>query len=756
MFFSNKFICAGEEFCEIDRMVAAPYFRKEFQYDGISSAELTITGLGFYELYINGIKITKGYLSPYITNSNLLVYYDNYRIDSYLEKGENVIGVVLGNGMQNSYGGYVWAFDTTKHRSSPKLALALEIDGNVVLEADESFKTHPSPILEDDLRLGEMYDANLEICGWNLQGFDASQWNTAIVTKSPQGEKRLCEVKPIKVWQELQPVKIWREDDSYIYDFGCNLAGIPRLCINGVKGQKVNMIFGEHLKEGRFEWENITFFPKFEGAREYRQEDVYICKGEEKEIYEPSFTYHGFQYVKVSGITEEQATEQLLTYLVLNTSLESRGDFRCSDETLNKIQEMVRNSTLSNFHHFPTDCPHREKNGWTGDIGISMEQMILNWDVEANMKEWMRSLCKLQNEEGIIPGIVPTWEWGYGWLRGPAWEYAAVHVPYMLYRYRDDKEVLETSKDTIIKYLKYLDTQRNERGLFAIGLGDWVDPTGGEGDTWNVSHVKTPQELTDSIYCLDFAKTGMRIMEILDAKEEYDYCENFYEQVRQAIREHLYDETNYTFTGRTQTAQAMGIYYDILTDTEKEGAFRVLVQLIHESNDHLTTGCLGLRVLFHVLSEFGESDLAYKMITQPDLPSYGYFVRERRTTLGEQMTEFPASYNHHFLSDVSAWFIKSVCGIHYNEELTEQKKIVFKPHFLSALEKAEAYHICPEGKILSGYTKKRRNMVKMKLEIPNNTESMMMLPRDWTDERGRTVFPVATGEYTFYKTRERQ
>lgn len=741
MYFSDKFISAAREYSTLEAAVPAPYIRKTFFAKATQKAEITITGLGFYKLYINGIDITKGLLSPYISNSNDMVYYDNYDISPYLLDGLNTIGIILGNGMQNAFGGFVWDFEKTEYRTAPMTALALELDGKLVMEADESFKTYPSPILEDDLRLGEHYDARCEITGWNLSEFDDSEWKNAIAVKAPKGEKRLSTVRPIKCVKMVKPVNIVREADGYVYDFGINTAGTIGLNIKGYEGQKVVMIFGEVLKDGKFHWENTSFIrPEYADMRPYRQEDVYICKGNSEEYYEPTFTYHGYRYVKVYGISEEQATDSLLTMRICNTELDVNGEFACSDEVLNSVQKMTLNSTISNFYHFPMDCPHREKNGWTADAALSAEQTMLNFAPAENYKEWMRNVCKAQAEDGSLPGIVPTYGWGFSWGNGPAWDCVITEIPHTVYKYTGDAEIIHICKASIIKYLKYVATRRNADGLIAIGLGDWEDPSAIGGK------YQAPLELTDSIYSMNIALQAAELMKVIGEKEEYNYCKDFSSSMRESIRNNLLDKQTMTFAGNCQTSQAMGIYYGLLNPSEERKAFEVLEQLIHRDGDSINSGVLGLKVIFHVLSKYGRSDLAYKMITKPEAPSYGFWVRQGNTTLEEYMLG-TKSANHHFMGDVSAWFYKCVCGIEYSLFRNEEERIYLQPTLLDELDYAKAHTLTKDGRISLEY-EKRGKEVLITVSLPKQMYAILKLPNNWIDAMGRNEFVCGTGKYT--------
>ena len=312
MKYSTEFISAAKEYCEFLHFVPAPYLRKTFELDFVpEKAEMLVTGLGFYEFWLNGEHLTKGCLAPYISNPNDLIYYDRYFLTGKLRKGKNVIAFALGNGLQNPIGGEVWDFQLARWRSAPKLALCFECSGEgkkISFEADESFKVHASPIYFDDMRCGERYDARNEIDGWNLPDFDDSEWNNAISVEAPSGEclegdhaliKKIREIKPVKFYKghisaiahprENLPEHILPEEeycnDGYIYDFGENITGIVRLKIRGRKGQKIVMSCGESLFDGGLDMHNICEFQPIGMT----QVQVYICKGEGEEIWEPMF-----------------------------------------------------------------------------------------------------------------------------------------------------------------------------------------------------------------------------------------------------------------------------------------------------------------------------------------------------------------------------------------------------------------------------------------------------------------------------------
>lgn len=750
MKFSTKFISATKEMCDLQDAVSSPYLRRSFILKAKpENACVTICGLGFYELFINGNRITKGLLSPYISNPDDVLYYDTYDLAQYLNASENVIGIQLGNGMQNCFGGYVWDFEKVSWRSAPKVALCAEFtfaDGTTFeFEADSTFRCSPSPIIYDDLRMGERYDARKEIIGWDLPNLDDSKWTAAFETETPRGEKVLCSVRPIRAWKELKPISFWKEDDGYVYDFGENAAGLCRLEIMGKLGQCISMVHAEYIKDGKFYYDNIRFVrPEYENIPLYLQLDQYTCKGEGKEIYMPQFTYHGFRYVKVTGITDEQATEDLLTYVVMNTELNERGNFHSSDEVLNKLQSMTRVATLANFYHFPTDCPHREKNGWTADAALSAEHTLLNLDPDINYAEWMRNIRRAMNDQGALPGIIPTGGWGYAWGNGPAWDCILVTLPYFLYVLRGDLSVARDSAASLMRYVHYLTTRINEDGLIAIGLGDWCSPH---------NSLKSPLVFTDSVASMDICKKSAILFDALGMKAQHDFCMTISNQLREAIRTHLLDKSTMTLAGDCQTSQAMAIYYDVLNEDEKPKAFQVLLRTIEEMDNHIDCGVLGARVLFHVLSDYGYVDLAYHVLTRQDAPSYGEWVARGDTALAEDFNaenEKITSRNHHFFGDISAWFIKSICGINLNPKLKGIDTVEIVPHFPTALTFAEGFHIAPNGKISVRWNKDGCN-VKLTLAVPETMTGDFVLTDGWMFADGSTNKKVQSGIYLIKK-----
>ncbi len=785
MFKLLKFIAAGRDFNTYEKHIPAPLMRKSFFLNKKpEAADILVSGLGFYRLFVNGKEITKGYLAPYISNSDDLVYFDKYEIADLLGEGENVIAAILGNGMQNCPGGAVWDFQLAKFRSAPKLALRFKSD-EVSFDTDESWKCAESPIFFDDLRSGCFYDANKEIEGWNEPGFDDFDWKNAVFAEIPRGEFRLCEAEPIRVQREIKPVEI-RENtlkfyksgfdkrtsdlegapvffgldyptfegdtEGWLYDFGVNTAGVYRLKIKGKKGQRVIIQAIEYLNEdGTAYCGNFgTFYPTG-----YAQRDVYILKGEGEEEFIPSFTYKGCRYYHISGIEAEQATPELITYLEMNSDFEDRGGFECSDQMMNTLQEMCMRSAKSNFYYFPNDCPHREKNGWTGDAAYSAEYMLMNFAAEKSFEEWMRSICKAVNKDGALPGVVPTAGWGYHWGNGPAWDRIIVYLPYYTYLYRNDKKIIEESAHAIMRYLDYLTKKKNENGLYEFGLGDWCPPCRG-GD-----HYLAPLELTDSVMVMSICEKAEYLFKEIGLELQASFAKGIYDSTRKALREQYIDYSTMTAIGNCQTAQAMCIFYDVFEQSEKAEAFKRLLEFIEEKGGHWDTGYLGNRVIFHVLAEFGEAELALNMITRPDYPSYAYPVLKfGATSLWEHYHYHEqSSLNHHFFGDISSFFIKRVAGLQINPLRRNAAEFWIKPGFINKLSFAKAHYDTPFGTVETKWQREGEKIV-LSLTAPENSTGKIILPKGYeleSEERHidglRIVNQAKTGTYIIKKVK---
>ena len=772
--FSDKFICRNNQFCDYDNHVPAPLFRKTFFFDVLpEKAELTICGLGLYELFVNGNRITKGALAPYINNPDDILYYDSYDVRQYLLKGENVIGIMLGNGFFNAFSGYVWDFDLAPWRGGLRVAFALETQSNgaaSVFEADETVKTACSPIWLDDLRIGAFYDARNEQKGWCEPDFDDSGWDNAVLINAPLGEKRLCKADPVTVYKELKPVSITYFDElyyntysdisydapiestfvknAYMYDFGENNSGVCELKISGEKGQCVAMYYGEELIDGKFSVRStLNMNCGKEMHYEYPQVDKYILKGEGEEKYTPPFTYHGFRYVLVVGVTEEQVKKDLLTYKVMSSEMEKRADFSCSDDTINKLYEMTCRADRANMMYVPTDCPHREKNGWTADISLSAEHILMNMTAENTFAEWMRNVCKAQRDSGELPGIVPTAGWGFEWGNGPVWDSVCVYLPYYIYKYTGNTDVIKESLNTISKYIDYISSKRDEKGLVEIGLVDWAQPLGND----IADKTLAPLVFTDSAMVLDIAQKTVFLAQIAGDTLLAQKAQVVADEMRKAIRDNLIDFDTFTAFGDCQTSQTIAIEFGVFDDGEREKAFGKLLQIIKRDNNRILCGVLGARFIFHILSKKGYGDLAFDMITTPEYPSYANWVENGLTALAEtflakgQISRAGQySQNHHFWGDISSFFIREFAGLKVNPNNNDLTEFEISPNFTQRLDSAQCEYNSICGKIGVSWERNKSGII-LNTRIPKGIKGKIKLPKGYSFLNGEIKADITEG-----------
>ncbi|MBR2338721.1 MAG: family 78 glycoside hydrolase catalytic domain, partial [Clostridia bacterium] len=557
-----------------------------------------------------------------------------------------------------------------------------------------------------------------------------------------RGETRLCEVEPIVVRSTRSPVNIIKNDEGWLYDFGVNTAGIFRLNIDGDEGQQVDLLFGEVREGDRLVLDNIHC-----GPDDRFQEDRYICNGKGPATYSPHFTYHGYQYAQVNGLRDDQAVPELLTCIEMSCDIPTIGEFSCSDTVINRVQEATLRSDICNFYHFPTDCPQREKNGWTADASLSAEQVLLNLKPENCYRIWLHNIYKAMHDDGQLPGIVPTDRWGYHWGNGPAWDNVLVLLPYYTYRYRGDRRILEEAATPILRYLQYLYTRLDENELMCIGLGDW-NHAGRRCDQY-----EAPLIVTDSILTVEIAEKAAFIYRVLGMSAQEQFAATLATTVRNAFRRHLIDFETGIVHGNCQTCQAMALHYGMFEAEEKPLAFNYLLKLVERADNHLDAGVLGGRVLFRVLADFGMTELAYHMIVRPDFPSYGNWIARGATTLWETFYPeggTPSSLNHCFWGDISAWFYIYLGGIRLNPDGDDIHRLDIAPVFIESLTYAKASHRSVDGDIAVCW-ERTEDGVRLEVTAPNAAHGSILLPTEYCFENGARQVPLSCGVYHCHK-----
>ncbi len=704
----RTYISAGKEYNTIEKHIRAPFIKKIFDCPQGKSVKVQISAVGFYRLWINGRELTKGFFAPYISNPDQVVYYDEYAVKEYVKEKDNVVAVLLGNGFGNELDGNIWNFETAEFRAAPKVYLSLEVDGREVLSTDESFMAVDSAITFDGLRTGERYDARLERGDIHLPVYHGCR--KVVVAATPKGVYRRCNASPVTVHEKIPPVSITsakngglydfedspklieETEEGYIYDFGRVEVGLCKLRIDATAGQVVDMTFGEYYCNGKIDIRNSGFQGRNHSHFGYIQRVIYTCKDGEQE-YIPSFTYFGFRYCLVKGVTKEQADEKLLTFHTVHAKVERRAEFTCDNETVNKINECALRSGLGNLIYMITDCPQREKNGWTSEGHVTAEYMLFNYDCVDTLKEWYFTIQKAQREDGALPGIIPTGGWGFEWGRGPQWDAILVELPTQIYTVTADTEFVRSCVDGIVQYAHYVMTTVNEEGLVRFGLPDWC-VMGGHGDESFATNV----EVTDTLKTIENLKKAKALLHIAGRFDEDEFLDGSIASLCERFCEKYIDGDK--VIGDLQTPQALAVCLGLFGERTQR-AVDYLVQLIHRTNDHLQAGVMGYRYVLNALADHRYTELAYRRVTQKTWPSWGNLIEQGATTLWEHFTEFEESengivqkdgterlwsLNHSAFGGVSKWFYNYIAGL----KVTGAKTVEISPNFLAEIGCASA------------------------------------------------------------------
>jgi len=689
----------------------APFFRKTFSLSEKQlAAEVKISGLGYYELYINGAKVGDHVLDPVVTHYDKRVSYITYDVSEYLHEGGNVIGVILGNGWYNCHTSDLWHFEDVAWRDYPKLLLQMSINGEDVLSSDASWQVTTGPIVFDGLRNGETYDARLELKGWLNPDYDDSGWSNAAIAVPPGGI--LCEqlMPPCKVMDTLNAVDNWEISNVIVFDIGQNITGWSRISVEGDAGTELIIRYGEILdSKCKLDQEHISRFIQSGDT----QTDHYILKGEGLEQWEPRFTYHGFQYVQIE--INGKARIEKVEGRVVHTSFDKIGKFICSDDVLNRLQECTVWSYIDNFTGIPTDCPHREKNGWTGDAHLAAETGLFNFDASSSYIHWIDNMVDAQRPSGQLPVMIPTSNWGYNRNGGPAWDSALLLIPWYIYIFTGDKTLIERHYQAMKRYVDYCSMMAQDF-LVDSSLGDWchADPSRMVATALSA----TAYYYTDSILLAKFAKLS-------NNDDDYCYYSELASEIKDAFNCNFYNGNGIYAKGE-QTAMACALFHGLVEPSEKSLTIQRLAESVQNNECKADFGILGAKYIPRVLAENGYAELAYKIITQPEFPGWGNWLKKGATTLWEHW-DGKSSINHIMFGDISAWMYQYIAGIIPDPDAPGFKHFFIRPHRLNDMTWAKAEYHCRYGKIISFWQYKSNTFI-LDVEIPQNCSATLLLP----------------------------
>lgn len=739
----------------------APLFRREFRLEGrVRQARAYVCGLGYFEIYVNGQRVGNHWLDPGYTRYDRRVLYVTHDVTDLLKRGDNAVGVILGNGWFNVPNKAAWDFDRAPWRASPRLLCQLEVeftDGQrVTIVSDGKWKTAASPIVYNTIYSGEIYDARRELAGWDRAGFDDSRWEAALVLEAPKGRLVAQMMPAIETDRTLEAKTVSEPKPGvYVIDFGQNLSGHCELQVRAAAGTRVEMKYGERLtKDGLLDQAAIAQHLIRFDSNQLFQTDTYICKGSGLEKWHSRFSYYGFRYVQVTGLLERPGKDTLRA-VYFHSAVPVAGQFECSNALLNRIWEAARWSYLGNLQGLPTDCPHREKNGWTGDAHLAAEQAMFNYFPAAVYTKWLQDLDDELRPDGRLPGIVPTSGWGYQWGNGPAWDSAFILIPYYQFLYYGNTEEFRRHYEGMKRYVDYL-TSRARDGIVKIGLNDWAP-----------FQTKTEAGITDTAYYYVDAKVVALAAEQLGKRDDAQRYNELAGRIKEAFNGKFYHPDNGTYDNGSQTALSCALYQGLVEPAIQPTVLSNLVAAVRERNWHIDTGILGAKYLLNTLTENGRTDVAYRIASQKDLPSWGWWIEQGATTLWEEWRG-DASRFHIMYGDISAWFYKALCGINPDPSAAGFKHFYIKPNVVGDLTSARAEYHSVRGKIVSDW-KVVEGEFRLNLTIPANTSTTVSLPivdsskvRESgkeanksngvvfvREETNRSVFEVSSGNYDF-------
>lgn len=707
--------------------IAAPYLRKEFEARGsLRSALLTVSGLAYAEVYVNGTKLgASTERDPGFTNFERRVLYVTHDVMELLVEGHNAMGAILGTGWYDVHDVATWHFNTAPWRQRPRVRITLAMQyangSREFVVSDETWHCATGPILRDGIYTGETYDARLEMPGWSAVGFDASKWTPALVVEAPRGRLVPLSCEPIRITDTLSPKAITQPAPGvFIVDMGQNFSGHVQLRLKGPSGHAITMRYAEILNgDGTLNSTPIDHFMEKTTPRQPFQQDTYICKGTgEDEIWEQRFSYSGFQYVEVTNFPGTPTLDNFRGRFA-HTDVTSAGEFLCSDEIATKIQHAARWSYLSNAQSYPTDCPQREKNGWTGDAGLAVECGLMNFQSSAFYNKWLDDFADAQRPDGGVPVLVPNGGWGNGerWPGDlcPPWDAAYPIIVWNVYRYGGDRRVIARHVEPLKRYVEFFLKHRGSSGLVnGLGLGDW--------SPWK---TQTPLDFISNAYLYLDLSLLVQMYEALEALELSKHYRGLRDQVFAAFQRQFYDAKTHRYANGSQTAQSTALYFGLVPEAERAGVFAEMARDV-EQMGHLDTGILGAKHLLRALSAGGRTDLAFHLATQQQLPGWGYWMKVGATTLWEGWKAGP-SYNHIMFGDVSAWFYAWIAGIQQENDSVGFKEIVFRPNPVGSLKNASANYMSPHGRISSAWQVEGDRM-HIALEVPCSSSARLVLP----------------------------
>ena len=745
-----------------------PLFRKEFTAQKkMVSARLYISGLGYYEAYLNGKKVGDQVLDPGFTTYRKQVLYSIHDVTSYLKNGRNAIGIMLGNGWYNPLPMRLFGrIDLRKYQQTGRPCIKAEIhirfaDGSFQkIITDESWLTANGPVLRNNVYLGEVYDAQLELPHWNEEKFDASAWKHARITPGPSGKLMAQLIPPIRITKIMKPTKVTEVGkDTFIVDMGQNFAGVARINITGKPGTRVKLRYGENIyKDGRLNYMTTVctqlkkgVLKGGAGAPETAwQQDEYILSGKGKEVWNPRFTFHGFRFIEITGWPGRPGLEEI-EGLRMNSDLNQVGEFECSNEMLSKLHKVIQWTFLSNVFSVQSDCPGREKMGYGADMVVTADAFLYNYDMAHFYGKAVQDFANEQQPDGGITEMAPYMgiaDKGYGGESGPlGWELGYPYLQKKLYEYYGDKTIIEENYENFRKQIRFLQSKAID-GLFHWDIGDHeaLDPK--------------PEAFSAAAFYYHHMELAEYFAGLLGKKEDSIEFAKSSTRIRSAIIRKYFLPGTGRFDNGTQSAQLFALWYGFSPEPQK--TFDELLKEFERHKWHPSSGIFGVKMMFDIFRQQDRNDLAYKIANQPDYPSWGYMLNNGATTLWESWAypeNFP-SQNHPMFGSIDEWMFRSILGI--NSASPAFQKIIIKPQPVPGLTWARGNYNSISGMIRSDW-QVSPEIFTLRLTIPPNTRAEVWIPSkagsslkeggkllsQVRHENGYAIVEIGSGNYAF-------
>jgi alpha-L-rhamnosidase len=717
----------------------ATFFRREFRLDKrIARATLYATALGLVDMRLNGHRVSDDFFTPGWTDYHKRVYYRTYDVTQLVRRGDNALGAMLADGWFSGYIGF--RGDRELYGKYPRVRAQLHLeftDGATTdIATGPGWKAATGPILEADFLKGETYDARLEHPGWDEPGLDDVHW-IAVDVGSDEVHPlvQAHPGPPVRAIQEFRARSITQPKPGvFVLDLGQNFAGVPRLKVSGKSGQQIILRFAERLNpDGTIYTTNL---------RSARATDTYICKGQGTETWQPRFTFHGFQYIEITGLSAKPESDTVVG-VALSSDTPVAGAFTCSDPMLNQLHNNIYWTQRANFIDIPTDCPQRdERMGWTGDAQVYIRTATLNTDVEAFFTKWLVDLDDGQRADGQYPCVAPSVVAGDD--GGPAWADASVICPWSIYEVYGDRRVLERHFDAMKRFVEFC-RQRSTPDLLPPEqfhcFGDWLS-----------IKADTPKDVIYTAYFAHSARLAGRAAAALGKDSEAESFEKLFQAIRDAFFR-TYVSADGRIKGDTQTCYVLALAFDLVRGEQAKLAAKYLVEDIEKRGWHLSTGFIGTKHLMLVLSKIARPDVAWRLLHNDTFPSWGFSIKQGATSIWERWDGWTPengfqdagmnSFAHYSFGAVYQWMVENIGGIH--SAAPSYKQILIAPELDDKVSSASIAYRSIRGLIDTDWTVKDGKLL-LNVTIPANTTAQVVLPAasaDTVTESGHTLDKAA-------------